>query len=157
MMNLFQFSSPNQSLNRENSLELNQIEKLGNCKICSDKATGIHYGVGTCEGCKGFYKRSLNKYKSYYCFNKNKHNCKINTNDRIKCKSCRFKKCLNEGMSIKSLILKNIFFYLKKITIVQIGIRLGRIPKSMKSKSRSGENDDDEDDNDDDCIIIDGI
>ena len=41
--------------------------------------------------------------------------------------------------------------YLKK------GIRLGRIPKSMKSKSRSGENDDDEDDNDDDCIIIDGI
>ena len=25
---------------------------FGKCKICSDDATGIHYGVGTCEGCK---------------------------------------------------------------------------------------------------------
>ena len=109
-MNLFQFSSPNQNLNRENNFDLNHMEKFGKCKICSDKATGIHYGVETCEGCKGLYKRSLNKYKSYYCFNENKHNCKINTKDRIKCKLCRFKKCLTKGMSIKGFILNSIFF-----------------------------------------------
>lgn len=25
---------------------------FGNCKICNDKASGIHYGLATCEGCK---------------------------------------------------------------------------------------------------------
>lgn len=25
---------------------------FGSCKICSDKASGIHYGIATCEGCK---------------------------------------------------------------------------------------------------------
>jgi hypothetical protein len=25
---------------------------FGKCKVCNDKATGIHYGIATCEGCK---------------------------------------------------------------------------------------------------------
>ena len=25
---------------------------FGRCKICKDKATGIHYGIPSCEGCK---------------------------------------------------------------------------------------------------------
>lgn len=25
---------------------------FGKCKVCSDKATGVHYGISTCEGCK---------------------------------------------------------------------------------------------------------
>lgn len=27
------------------------------CMICSDRASGFHYGVLACEGCKGFFKR----------------------------------------------------------------------------------------------------
>ena len=25
---------------------------FGKCKVCKDKATGIHYGIPSCEGCK---------------------------------------------------------------------------------------------------------
>ena len=25
---------------------------FGMCKVCNDKATGVHYGISTCEGCK---------------------------------------------------------------------------------------------------------
>ena len=27
-------------------------QQFGMCKICNDKATGIHYGIPSCEGCK---------------------------------------------------------------------------------------------------------
>ena len=32
---------------------------FGKCKICTDTATGVHYGVATCEGCKVKKKNSV--------------------------------------------------------------------------------------------------
>ncbi|KAG7248892.1 hypothetical protein CRUP_001407, partial [Coryphaenoides rupestris] len=29
-----------------------------NCAICGDKATGKHYGASSCDGCKGFLRKS---------------------------------------------------------------------------------------------------
>ena len=34
---------------------------FGRCKICKDKATGIHYGIPSCEGCKVIIMNYFNR------------------------------------------------------------------------------------------------
>lgn len=67
------------------------------CGICGDKATGHHYGVSSCEGCKGFFKRSVQNKKVYTCRNLTK-DCPIDKRHRNRCQYCRFQKCLSAGM-----------------------------------------------------------
>lgn len=66
------------------------------CVVCSDKATGYHYGVFTCEGCKGFFKRTVQKQLIYAC--RNDGNCEVNIITRNRCQYCRFQKCTAQGM-----------------------------------------------------------
>ncbi|KAJ3587157.1 hypothetical protein NHX12_013547, partial [Muraenolepis orangiensis] len=44
------------------------------CGVCGDKATGFHFNAMTCEGCKGFFRRSMKR------------------------KACRLKRCVDIGM-----------------------------------------------------------
>ena len=37
------------------------------CAICRDKATGKHYGAISCDGCKGFFRRTIRKRHAYIC------------------------------------------------------------------------------------------
>lgn len=37
------------------------------CSICGDRATGKHYGAASCDGCKGFFRRSVRKNHVYTC------------------------------------------------------------------------------------------
>lgn len=37
------------------------------CAICGDKATGKHYGAISCDGCKGFFRRTIRKRHAYVC------------------------------------------------------------------------------------------
>uniref|UniRef100_A0A0N5ABD0 Nuclear receptor domain-containing protein n=1 Tax=Syphacia muris TaxID=451379 RepID=A0A0N5ABD0_9BILA len=69
-------------------------EKL--CAVCSDRAVCQHYGARTCEGCKGFFKRTVQKKAQYVCTG-NK-NCTIDKKFRSRCQYCRFQKCLAVGM-----------------------------------------------------------
>lgn len=67
------------------------------CVICGDKATGHHYGVTSCEGCKGFFKRTVQNKKNYTCRNLSK-DCPIDKRHRNRCQYCRFQKCIAAGM-----------------------------------------------------------
>ncbi|XP_059143564.1 retinoic acid receptor alpha-A-like [Physella acuta] len=67
------------------------------CVVCSDKSSGYHYGVSSCEGCKGFFRRSVQKNMQYTC-HKDK-NCVINKVTRNRCQYCRLQKCVVMGMS----------------------------------------------------------
>ncbi|XP_045784414.1 ecdysone-induced protein 78C-like isoform X1 [Maniola jurtina] len=78
------------------------------CKVCGDKASGYHYGVTSCEGCKGFFRRSIQKQIEYRCLRDGK--CLVIRLNRNRCQFCRFKKCLAVGMSRDS-------------------VRYGRVPK----------------------------
>uniref|UniRef100_A0A915B341 Nuclear receptor domain-containing protein n=1 Tax=Parascaris univalens TaxID=6257 RepID=A0A915B341_PARUN len=69
-------------------------EKL--CAVCSDRAVCQHYGARTCEGCKGFFKRTVQKKAQYVCTG-NK-NCTIDKRFRSRCQYCRFQKCIAVGM-----------------------------------------------------------
>ncbi|KAK1795155.1 hypothetical protein P4O66_010333, partial [Electrophorus voltai] len=73
-----------------------QIEVIP-CKICGDKSSGVHYGVITCEGCKGFFRRSQSSSVQYSCSRQS--NCLIDRASRNRCQSCRLKKCVAQGMS----------------------------------------------------------
>ena len=66
------------------------------CAICGDKASGKHYGVHSCEGCKGFFKRTVRKDLTYTC--RDTQNCIIDKRQRNRCQYCRYNKCLSHGM-----------------------------------------------------------
>ncbi|XP_028928880.1 oxysterols receptor LXR-beta isoform X2 [Ornithorhynchus anatinus] len=68
------------------------------CSVCGDKASGFHYNVLSCEGCKGFFRRSVIKGAAgrYTC--KGGGACQMDTYMRRKCQECRLRKCHQAGM-----------------------------------------------------------
>jgi len=66
------------------------------CQVCSDIASGYHFNALTCEGCKGFFRRTMKAQKQFRCAYEGK--CKIDRNNRRQCQACRIEKCLMIGM-----------------------------------------------------------
>lgn len=73
------------------------------CLICGDRATGLHYGIISCEGCKGFFKRSICNKRVYRC--SRDKNCEMSRKQRNRCQYCRLLKCLQMGMNRKGTVL----------------------------------------------------
>ena len=69
------------------------------CRVCDDISSGYHFGVFTCEACKGFFRRYSKKSTILEpCVIR----CSINKNNRNNCAACRFDKCKCVGTTKKS-------------------------------------------------------
>ncbi|XP_077179343.1 nuclear receptor subfamily 1 group I member 3 [Paroedura picta] len=86
--------SSSTTTSRRGDVDLEGEEKI--CAVCRDRATGYHFHVMTCEGCKGFFRRTVIKGVQFTCpFTRS---CTITKAKRRQCQACRYQKCLDVGM-----------------------------------------------------------
>ncbi|VIO91237.1 Uncharacterized protein BM_BM11227 [Brugia malayi] len=105
----------------------NVTEEL--CLVCGDKASGYHYNALTCEGCKGFFRRSVTRKAIYHC--KYGESCDIDMYMRRKCQHCRLKKCMEIGMRPERLRADS------RVPLVVIPEDQCRIKREAKQKLRT--------------------
>ncbi|CAF2547101.1 unnamed protein product [Rotaria sp. Silwood2] len=119
------------------------------CLICNASASGIHFGTVTCEACKGFFRRSIkeNAPERYHCTENN--NCEIISTSKITCRACRFRKCIEAGMSMNASRIgrqSNLFkesirqLQNKSTTMATVidSARIASMAKKRKTKTKTG-------------------
>ncbi|XP_029035253.1 protein dissatisfaction-like [Osmia bicornis bicornis] len=71
------------------------------CNVCGDRSSGKHYGIYSCDGCSGFFKRSIHHNREYICKAEGsmKGRCPIDKTHRNQCRACRLAKCFEANMN----------------------------------------------------------
>lgn len=98
---LANFNQQQQQQQAHQQQQQQQFVDESKCHVCGDKSTGSHFGGISCESCKAFFRRSVqkNRFEDYKCSYSGE--CKMNTNTRKICQFCRYKTCLSIGMRPK--------------------------------------------------------
>ncbi|PAV80734.1 hypothetical protein WR25_03328 [Diploscapter pachys] len=78
------------------------------CAVCGDVSSGKHYGILACNGCSGFFKRSVRRRLIYRC-QAGTGACVVDKAHRNQCQACRLKKCLSKGMNKDAIQVKSDF------------------------------------------------
>ncbi|GAB0094305.1 Probable nuclear hormone receptor HR38 [Sergentomyia squamirostris] len=116
-------NNPSAANNNEPRPQLTPQSPSQPCGVCGDTAACQHYGVRTCEGCKGFFKRTVQKGSKYVCLADKA--CPVDKRRRNRCQFCRFQKCLAVGM-VKEVVRTD-----------SLKGRRGRLPSKPKSPQES--------------------
>ena len=71
------------------------------CKVCGDYSSGKHYGIFACDGCAGFFKRSIRRGREYPCKSRDSGGgqCLVDKTHRNQCRGCRLQRCIAVGMN----------------------------------------------------------
>ncbi|KAK0405819.1 hypothetical protein QR680_018216 [Steinernema hermaphroditum] len=71
------------------------------CVVCEDQSDGLHFGQLTCRACAAFFRRTVSLKLDYVC--KHSGHCDIHKSARNMCRSCRYQKCLTQGMLVSAV------------------------------------------------------
>lgn len=74
------------------------------CYICGSPATGHHYDVASCNGCRAFFRRSFVAGRRYKRQARGSCNLKYQGRHSL-CRACRYKKCIEVGMKTELIQL----------------------------------------------------
>ncbi|XP_063802967.1 nuclear receptor subfamily 1 group I member 3-like [Pseudophryne corroboree] len=97
------------------------------CTVCGDRANGYHFHVLTCEGCKGFFRRSMAKALTFTCpFTRT---CTVAKNKRRRCQACRLQKCLDVGMRRDMIMSEDALVARRELRVRKKQERLQKVHK----------------------------
>lgn len=103
------------------------------CHICNDKSTGKHYGAISCDGCKGFFRRSIRKRYHYQC--RFEQNCDVTKSMFIVFKV--FGPLVSEISKSKSVLQCNKYVIFPLISDKRNACRACRLQKCVKAGMKS--------------------
>ncbi|XP_045564177.1 hepatocyte nuclear factor 4-beta isoform X4 [Salmo salar] len=94
--NVLDLDTTDYSTTLDPSYTMLEFDNLRVFPVETDRATGKHYGASSCDGCKGFFRRSVRKNHAYTC--RFSRQCVVDKDKRNQCRYCRLRKCFQAGM-----------------------------------------------------------